>query len=60
MVNRLRDGFVGKLTSSKYAKLAKCSQDTASRDIQDLITCGILIKDEAGGRSTSYSLILPV
>ncbi len=59
MVNRLLDGFMGKLTSSKYAKLTKCSQDTATRDIQDLIDRGILIKDEAGGRSTSYSLCLP-
>lgn len=59
IVNRLLDGFVGKLTSSKYAKLAKCSQDTAGRDIQDLIARGILVKDEAGGRSTSYSLHLP-
>ncbi|MGE4480828.1 Fic family protein [Acidocella sp.] len=59
IVNRLLDGFVGKLTSSKYAKLAKCSQDTAGRDIQDLIARGILMKDEAGGRSTSYSLRLP-
>jgi Fic family protein len=60
IVNRLLDGFVGKLTSSKYAKLAKCSQDTATRDIQDLIARGILTKDSAGGRSTSYSLILLV
>lgn len=56
MLNRLLDGFDGKLTSSKWAKLAKCSQDTASRDIDDLITRGVLLKDAAGGRSTSYSL----
>ena len=56
VVGRLLDGFEGKLTSSKYAKLAKCSQDTASRDIGDLIARGILVKDQAGGRSTSYSL----
>ena len=56
ILNRLLDGFQGKLTSSKYAKLAKCSQDTASRDIGDLIARGILRKDPAGGRSTSYSL----
>jgi Fic family protein len=49
-------GPVAKLTSSKYAKLAKCSQDTASRDIGDLIAHGILAKDQPGGRSTSYSL----
>jgi Fic family protein len=56
VLNRLLGGFEGKLTSSKYAKLAKCSQDTASRDIDDLIAHGILVKDRAGGRSTSYSL----
>ncbi len=56
VINRLLDGFEGKLTSSKYAKLTKCSQDTASRDIDDLIARGILLKDPAGGRSTSYSL----
>lgn len=57
MLNRLHDGFVGKLTSSKWAKIAKCSQDTAGRDIQDLIKKGILEKEGAGGRSTSYVLI---
>ena len=56
IVNRLLDGFEGKLTSSKWAKVAKCSQDTASRDINDLVKRGILAKDPAGGRSTSYSL----
>ena len=56
MINRLFDGFVGKLTSSKWAKLTKSSQDTALRDIDDLIRRGILTKDAAGGRSTSYSL----
>jgi Fic family protein len=57
ILDRLLDGrFEGKLTSSKWAKLSKCSQDTASRDIQDLIEHGILAKDSAGGRSTSYSL----
>jgi Fic family protein len=50
------DGFEGKLTSSKWAKLTKCSQDTAHRDILDLVEDGVLIKDSAGGRSTSYSL----
>ncbi len=58
VINRLLDGFDGKLTSSKYAKLTKCSQDTASRDIDDLMARGILSKDSAGGRSTSYSLTL--
>jgi Fic family protein len=56
IVNRLLDGSEGKLTSSKYARLAKCSQDTASRDIDELIARGILAKNQAGGRSTSYSL----
>ena len=56
MLNRLFDGFEGKLTSSKWAKIAKCSADTAQRDIADLVARGILAKDAAGGRSTSYSL----
>jgi Fic family protein len=59
MVNRLLDGFAGKLTSSKWAIIEKCSQDTALRDIDDLIARGILVKDQAGGRSTSYSLVKP-
>jgi Fic family protein len=58
ILNRLLDGFEGKLTSSKWAKLTKCSQDTALRDIDDLLTRGILSKDQAGGRSTNYSLVL--
>jgi Fic family protein len=57
VVDRLLDGFEGKLTSSKWASLAKCSQDTANRDINDLVRRGILRKDAAGGRSTSYSLV---
>ncbi|MBP1093724.1 Fic family protein [Bradyrhizobium diazoefficiens] len=57
MLNRLLDGFEGKLTSSKWAKIEKCSPDTALRDIQDLVDQGILAKDEGGGRSTSYSLV---
>jgi Fic family protein len=57
MINRLLNGFEGKLTSSKWANLAKCSQDTASRDIEDLIQKKVLLKDSAGGRSTSYSLL---
>jgi Fic family protein len=56
MLNKLLDGFDGKLTTVKWSKLAKCSHDTALRDIQDLVDRGILIKDPAGGRSTSYSL----
>jgi Fic family protein len=56
ILNRLLDGFEGKLTSSKWALIEKCSPDTALRDIQDLVEQGILAKDEGGGRSTSYSL----
>jgi Fic family protein len=58
IINRLLNGFEGKLTSSKWALLAKCSQDTALRDIDDLMARGALAKDAAGGRSTSYSLVL--
>jgi Fic family protein len=56
ILNRLLDGFEGKLTSSKWAKIEKCSPDTALRDINELVAYGILARDEAGGRSTSYSL----
>lgn len=59
MVNRLLDGFHGKLTSSKWATIARCSQDTALRDIADLVRRGVLVRDAAGGRSTSYSLVAP-
>ena len=59
MLNKLLDGFDGKLTSSKWAKIAKCSQDTALRDIQELLKLGLLAKDAAGGRSTSYTLQTP-
>lgn len=54
ILNRLLNGFEGKLTSSKWAKLCKCSQDTALRDIGDLVERGILAKEPGGGRSTSY------
>jgi len=54
MLKKLLDGFEGNLTSSKWAKIAKCSQDTALRDIQDLLQKGILVKAEGGGRSTYY------
>ena len=57
ILNRLLDGFEGKLTSSKYAKIEKCSPDTALRDINELVEQGVLQKDEGGGRSTSYSLV---
>lgn len=56
IINLLIDGFEGKLTTSKWAKIAKCSQDTAYRDILDLVHQKILIKNPEGGRSTSYSL----
>ncbi len=56
LLNKLLDGFEGKLTSSKWAKLAKTSQDTALRDIQDLVNKNMLAKDSAGGRSTGYLL----
>jgi Fic family protein len=56
VLNRLLDGFEGKLTTSKWAKLAKCSQDTAYRDTLDLVERDALRKDSGGGRSTSYSL----
>ena len=59
MINRLLDEFFGKLNSSKWAKLTKTSQDTASRDIDDLVQKGILLRGSAGGRSTSYELVLP-
>jgi len=57
IINILFDDFYGKLTSSKWAKMTKCSTDTALRDITDLIEKGILIKDDAGGRSANYKLI---
>lgn len=58
VLNRLLDSFEVTITTSKWAKLAKCSQDTAYRDILDLINRGALARDAAGGRSTSYSLVL--
>ncbi|SNS95671.1 Fic family protein [Sphingopyxis indica] len=59
VVNRLLDGFEGKLTNAKWAAITKASSDTALRDINDLRRRGILEKEPAGGRSTSYSLVLP-
>jgi len=56
MLNRLLDGFEGKLTSSKWALIAKCSADTALRDITQLIELGVLAKAPGGGRSTGYEL----
>jgi Fic family protein len=57
VLNKLLDGFDGKLKSSKWAKIAKCSQDTALRDIKDLIKKGILQQELEGGRSTNYELV---
>ena len=57
MLNKLLDGFEGKLNTSKWAKITKTSQDTALRDIQDLMSKGILGKESGGGRSTSYQLV---
>jgi Fic family protein len=56
VINRLLDGFEGKLTNAKWAAMTKASPDTALRDINDLVQRGILVKDPAGGRSTSYSM----
>ena len=58
LLNMLFDGFFGKLTSSKWAKIAKCSSDTALNDINDLIAKGVLRKTEKGGRSTNYILVI--
>ena len=55
VINRLLDGLEGKLTSSKWAAIGKCSQDSATRDIDDLVKRGILVRNPGGGRSTSYS-----
>jgi len=59
VINRLLDDFQGHLTTSKYAKLAKCSNDTALRDIRELLERGIVVKNPGGGRSTSYRLAEP-
>jgi Fic family protein len=58
LLNRILDGFEGKLTSSKWAKIANCSKETAVRDINDLISKNILQREEAGGRSTNYELMI--
>lgn len=58
MLNKLLDGFEGNLTAQKWGKIAKCSSGTALRDINELIDMGVLVKSEAGGRSTSYELNL--
>jgi Fic family protein len=56
ILNRMLDGFKGHMNTSKYATIAKCSQDTALRDIKDLVERGVLVQNEGGGRSTSYRL----
>jgi len=56
MLNHMWDGFEGKLTTSKWAAIAKCSSDTALRDILDLVDRGVLVRNSGAGRSTSYSL----
>jgi Fic family protein len=58
IINMLFDNFFGKLTSSKWAKIVKCSNDTALNDINDLVAKGILVKNKEGGRSTNYSLVI--
>jgi Fic family protein len=59
MIAILLDGFFGKLTTSKWAKMTKSSSDSALRDIQDLMEKGILVKEAGGGRSTNYVLVIP-
>lgn len=56
MLNKLLDGLDGKLQSSKWSKITKCSSDTALRDIKDLIEKGILQQEKGGGRNTNYEL----
>jgi len=56
VISRMLEGFEGKLTTSKWAALTKSSNDTALRDIQQLVERGVLVRNQAGGRSTSYSL----
>lgn len=57
MINRMQEAFFGSLSSSKWAKMTKCSQDTATRDINDLVEKGVLQKSHSGGRSTRYELV---
>jgi Fic family protein len=56
LVNKLLDGFDGKITTSKWAKIAKCSHDTALRDLNDLIQKGVMLKESGGSKNTSYIL----
>jgi len=57
MINKMQEDFFGKLTPLQMAKIAKCSQDTAGRDIQDLLAKKVLFKEEGGGRNTGYPLV---
>jgi Fic family protein len=59
VISGVLEGFEGALTTSKYAKLATCSSDTALRDIQELIGLGVLVQNESGGRNTSYRIVVP-
>ena len=59
LINLQFNGFFGKLTSGKWAKIAKCSSDTALNDIKDLMSKGVLEKTDEGGRSTNYKLVMP-
>lgn len=59
LINRMLDGLEGKLTTSKWASIAKCSTDTALRDITELLHLGVLLRSESSGRSTSYLLKKP-
>lgn len=58
VLNSLLDGFEGKMTTSKLATIAKCSQDSANRDIAALLDLALMRKGEGGGRSTNYELVL--
>ena len=58
IINMQFDGFFGKLTSGKWAKIGKCLTDTALNDIRDLVNKGLLKKNDGGGRSTNYSLVI--
>jgi Fic family protein len=57
VLNRMLDGMEGKLTNAKWAAMAKCSPDTALRDINDLLARGVLARLEGGGRNTAYTLV---
>ena len=59
IINRMLDGFMGHMNTSQYASIANCSNDTALRDLRELVKRGILVQNPGGGRSTSYRLALP-